>query len=94
MASLYLQQATVWCVLWSLCVIDTYFLENVIGDAVTLNDIRYRQMINEYDRTELNNMNLNYMSFQHDVSIPHNANEIIHYENKYLIVELFEKTII
>jgi len=47
---LYPQRVTVWCGLWSGGVIGTYFFENEVGATVTVNGLRYREMINDLVR--------------------------------------------
>ena len=43
-------QATVWCGLWAGGVIGLYFFENEVGNAVTLNGVRYCNMITNFCR--------------------------------------------
>jgi hypothetical protein len=45
---LHAQQATVWCGFWAGRVIGPYFLENEARNAVTVNGVRYRNMIMEF----------------------------------------------
>ena len=42
------QRVTAWCGFGAGGVIGPYFLENEAGNAVTVNDIRYRNMITEF----------------------------------------------
>ena len=39
---------TVWCGFWSRCIIGPFFFQNEQGEAVTVNDNRYRAMLNEF----------------------------------------------
>ena len=45
---LHAQRATVWCGFWAGGVIGPYFFENDAGNAVTVNGVRYRNMITEF----------------------------------------------
>jgi len=45
---LHAQRATVWCRFWAGRVIGLYFFENEAGNAVTVNGVRYRNMIMEF----------------------------------------------
>ena len=42
------KRVTVWCALWSGGVIGPYFFENAAGEAVTVNGVRYREMLSEF----------------------------------------------
>ena len=53
---LYLQHVTVWCSFWAWGITGPYFLENEAGGSVSVNGLRYRIMINEFLRTELEDM--------------------------------------
>jgi hypothetical protein len=41
-------RATVWCRFWDGRMIGLYIFENVAGNAVTVNGVRYRNMITEF----------------------------------------------
>jgi hypothetical protein len=45
--SLHAQRATVWCGFWDGGVIGPYFFENEIGNAITMNGVRYRIIKND-----------------------------------------------
>ena len=58
------QRVTGWCGFWSGGVIWPYFFEDEAEIAVTLNGIRYRDMITEFLSSHL--MDLDDMWFQQD----------------------------
>ena len=41
-------RVTVWCGFWSGSVIGPYFFQNGVGDVVTVNGLRYREMLAEF----------------------------------------------
>ena len=45
---LYLEKITVWCALWSECMIGPYFFENDNGTIITVNWERYGHMITAF----------------------------------------------
>ena len=47
------KRVTVWCRFWSKCIIGPFFFENEQGEAVTVNDDRYRAMLNEFLFTKI-----------------------------------------
>jgi len=71
------KRVTVWCALWSGGVIGPYFFENAAGEAVTVNGVRYREMLSEFLWPELDNIDLDDIWFQQDGATPHFANETI-----------------
>jgi hypothetical protein len=64
---LHAQRATVWCGFWAGGVIGPYFFENnAAGNAVTVNEVRYRNMITEFLWPQLDGMDMEDMWFQQD----------------------------
>lgn len=53
------QNVTVWCAFWVGFVIDPYFFQYDIGEAITVNDKPYRTMITDFFRAKLNDMDVN-----------------------------------
>src|ERR1700712_2636076 len=72
---LYPQRVTVWCGLWSSGVIGPYFFENDAGATVTVNGLRYREMINNFLWPELDGIDLDRVYFQQDGATCHTSNE-------------------
>jgi len=70
---LHAQKVTVWCALWSGGVIGPYFFENNEGQTVTVNGERYRSMITEYFWNELEDIDVEDMSFQEDGATCHTS---------------------
>ena len=58
---LHAQRATVWCGFWAGGVIGPYFFENDGGNAVTVNGVRYRNMITEFLWPQLDGMHMECM---------------------------------
>ena len=71
------QRVTVWCGLWSGGVIGPYFFENEVGSTVTVNGLRYREMINDFLWSELDGIDLDNVYFQQDGATCHTSNETI-----------------
>ncbi|CAK1579984.1 unnamed protein product [Parnassius mnemosyne] len=71
------QRVTVWCGFWSGGVIGPYFFENEAEIAVTVNGIRYRNMITDFLWPQLDGMDLDNMWFQQDGATCHTAHETI-----------------
>ena len=72
---LHAQRATVWCGFWAGGVIGPYFFENDAGNAVTVNGVRYRNMITEFLWPQLDGMDMEGMWFQQDGATCHTACE-------------------
>ena len=68
-------RVTVWCGFWVGGVIGPYFFENDAGNAVTVNGVRYRDMITNFLWKELNGMDLEDIFFQQDGATCHTAAE-------------------
>lgn len=71
------RRVTVWCGLWAGGVIGPYFFENAAGNVVTVNGVRYRNMITNFLWPELHDMDLENMWFQQDGATCHTGNETI-----------------
>lgn len=69
------QRVTVWCGLWAGGIIGPYFFQNEAGQAVTVNGVRYREMITNFLWPELEDMDVDDMWFQQDGATCHTANE-------------------
>ena len=69
------QRVTVWCGFGAGGVIGPYFFENEAGNAVTVNGIRYRNMITEFLWPHLDGMDLEDIWFQRDGATCHTARE-------------------
>ena len=70
------QRVTVWCRFWYGGIIGPFFFENEQGAADTLNDERYRAMLNEFlfSKIEEDDMDI---WFQQDGATCHTANATI-----------------
>jgi hypothetical protein len=60
---LHAQRATVWCGFWAGGVTGPYFFENEAGNAVTVNSVRYRNMITEFLWPQLDGMDMESLWF-------------------------------
>ena len=72
---LHAQRATVWCGFWAGGVIGPYLFENEPGSAVTVNGVRYSNMITEFLWPQLDGMDMEDKCFQQDGAICHTARE-------------------
>jgi hypothetical protein len=72
---LHAQRATVWCGFWAGGLIGPYFFENEAGNAVTVNGVRYCNMITEFLWPQLDGMDMEDMWFQQDGASCHIARE-------------------
>ena len=66
-------RVTVWCGFWVGGVIGPYFFENDAGNAITVNGVRYRDMIINFLLKELNGMDLEDIFFQQVGATCHTA---------------------
>jgi len=73
--SMHPPRVTVWCGFWVGGVIGPYFFENAAGNAVTVNGVRYRDMITNFLWEELNGIDLEDIFFQQDGATCHTADE-------------------
>lgn len=67
------RRVTVWCGIWSRGVVGPYFFEDAMGDAVTVNGDRYREMIINFFSNQVNQLGLGNMWFQQDGATCHTA---------------------
>jgi hypothetical protein len=72
---LHVQRATVWGRFWAGGVIGSYFFENEAGNAVTVNGVRYRNMITEFLWPQLDGLDMEDVWFQQGGAICHTARE-------------------
>ena len=68
---------TVWCGLHAGGIIGPYFFKNERGEAVTVNGIRYRAMLNDYFFPQIDENGLDEMFFQQDGATCHTAGETL-----------------
>lgn len=68
-------RVTVWCAFWAGGVIGPYFFENAAGNALTVNGVRYREMLTEFLWPELDVIDVEDMFFQQDGATCHTARE-------------------
>ena len=47
------KRVTVWCKFWSRGIMEPFFFENEQGEAATVNEDRYRAMLNEFLFTKI-----------------------------------------
>lgn len=80
---------TVWCGFHAGGVIGPYFFFNDAGNAITVNEDRYRSMLTDFFLPELVRLGLNKMWFQQDGATWHTANLTID-----LLKETFGNSII
>lgn len=52
------QSVTIWCSLWVGGAIGSYFFENEVGQAVTVNGVRYRKIITNFLLLEMKDMEM------------------------------------
>ena len=62
-------RVTVWCRFWSRGIIGPFFFENEEWEAVTVNNDRYRAMLNEFLFTKIEEEDIGNIWFQQDVAI-------------------------
>ncbi|XP_055307310.1 uncharacterized protein LOC129571528, partial [Sitodiplosis mosellana] len=70
-------RCTVWCGLWAGGIIGPYFFENDDGRAVSINGERYREMLQYFFWSEIEDMDLSDMWFQQDGARPHTTPETL-----------------
>lgn len=64
---------TVWCGIYAEKVIGPYFFEDAVGNTVTVNGDRYREMINDFLLPQIDELGLEDMWFQQDGATAHTA---------------------
>lgn len=52
------QRFTVWCGFWVGCAIGPFFFENAAGQAITVNGVRYRDMLTTFFRPKLKDIDM------------------------------------
>jgi hypothetical protein len=67
------KRVTVWCGICSDCIIGPFFFEGSRGEAISVNGDRYRNMINTFLRSEIENNGLEEHWFQQDGATTHTA---------------------
>ena len=67
------KRVTVCCGFWSRGIIGLFFFENEQGEAVTVNDDRYRAMLNEFLITKIEDEDIGNIWFQQDSATCHAA---------------------
>lgn len=67
------QQVTVWCGFWAGGMIGPYFFEDEHGNAETVNEDRYRNMISNFLWPILDDMDTKEMWFQQDGATCHTS---------------------
>lgn len=70
-------RVTVWCGFWSGGIIGPYFFENEDGDSVTVNGVRYRDMLTNFLWPLLDDLDLEQLWFQQDGATCHTSRETI-----------------
>ena len=67
------QPVTVWCGFWFRGIIGQFFFENQQGEAVKVNGDRYREMLNEFLFTKIEEEDIGNIWFQQDGATCHTA---------------------
>ena len=67
------KRVAVWCGFWSRGIFGSFFFENEQGKAVTVNNDRYRAMLNEFLSTKIEEKDIGNISFQQDGATCHTA---------------------
>lgn len=70
-------KVTVWCGLWHGGIVGPFFFQNEVGDSVTVNGERYRQMLTNFLWPNLDALDLENMWFQQDGATCHTAHETV-----------------
>ena len=68
-------RVTVWCAFWADGVVGPYFFENTTGNALTVDGVRYREMLTKFLWPELDVIDVEDMFFQQDGRTCHTAGE-------------------
>ena len=64
---------TVWCGFWSKGIIGLFFFENEQREAVTVNGVRYRALLNEFLFTKIEEEDIGNIYFQREGATCHTA---------------------
>ena len=83
------KRVAVWCGFWSKGIIGPLFFENKQGEAITVNENRYRTMLNEFLFIKIEDKDIANIWFQQDVGTCHAAEAIL-----YVLRPVFEDSII
>lgn len=83
------EKCTVWCGLWAGGVIGPYFFKNENGRNVTVNGLRYREMITDYLVPKIQELDIHDIWFQQDGATCHTARETMN-----LLATHFDENII
>ena len=67
------KRVTVWCGFWSRGITGPFFFENKQAEAVTVNGNRYRNMLNEFLSTKIEEQDIGNIWFQQDDATCHTA---------------------
>jgi len=83
------QRVTVWCGMWSGGIIGPFFFENEEGVAVTLNGVPYRDMLENFFFSRMEEEDIDDIWFQQDGATCHTANvtiDLLHstFENRII----------
>ena len=73
------QRVTVWCGFWYRSIIGPFFFENEQIADVTVNDVRYRAMLNEFLCPKIEEDDIDDIWFQQDGATCHTANVTINF---------------
>lgn len=71
------QRVTVWCGFWAGGVIGPYFFENEAGATVSVNGVRYREMLTNFFWPEVDALDADDLYFQQDGATCHTSGETI-----------------
>lgn len=83
------EKVTVWYGFWADGVIGSYFFENNVGQAITVNGERYISMITNFFWPELGNLDTNDIWFQQDGATCHTAHatlDILHEQFEGMVI--------
>ena len=67
------KRVTVWCGFWSRGIIGSFFFENEQGESVTVNNDRYRAILNEFLFTKIQEEDIGNIWFQQNSATCHTA---------------------
>lgn len=70
-------KVTVWCAIWAKSVIRPYFFEDKRGNPVSVNSLRYQQMLNSFLMPKLRAIDIENMLFQQDGASWHTKSTVI-----------------
>ena len=79
---------TVWCGFWSRGIIGPFFFENNQGEAVTINEDRYRAMLKEFLFIKIKEEDIDNIRFQQDGATCHTAEATLYVFSLFLKIAL------